>query len=361
MATIETITLQLIEGASADAFAAANSQVEAEYLTAQPGYNPGTRRTTLDADGTWTISLRWDSSRHADQSMAAFGGADANQQFLSLIDESTMTIGRQVEVPSANDPRLDNARRLYLEGIRDGDARAAVEKYTGDRYTQHSTGVRDGVEGFVEFFEPFIEHNPVRDIEIVRSLVDGRFVFVQAAQSLNNGEARWVTTDLFDTDGNAKIIEHWDVIHELGGTNPGGHNQVDGETEITDLHRTETNKEVVYRLLTEAFCETPTAPMSDFISSETYINHNPDAPDGLDALVEMDRMSRERGETLYYREVHRIIGQGNFVVSLAHQVWNSIDYAAFDIFRLEDGLIVEHWDNVEAITPQAEWVNSGKF
>jgi len=59
--------------------------------------------------------------------------------------------------------KLDNAIALYMEGIRDGNARQAVETYTGDRYTQHSTGVRDGVEGFVEFFEPFIERNPSRD------------------------------------------------------------------------------------------------------------------------------------------------------------------------------------------------------
>lgn len=56
--------------------------------------------------------------------------------------------------------KLDNARNLYPEGIRDGHARAAVTKYTGDRYIQHSIGVRDGVEGFVEFFEPFIARNP---------------------------------------------------------------------------------------------------------------------------------------------------------------------------------------------------------
>ena len=49
--------------------------------------------------------------------------------------------------------KLENAKGLYLEGIRDGNAREAVTKYTGERYTQHSTGVRDGVEGFVEFFE----------------------------------------------------------------------------------------------------------------------------------------------------------------------------------------------------------------
>ena len=49
--------------------------------------------------------------------------------------------------------KIDNATALYMEGIRDGNVRSAVETYTGDRYTQHSTGVADGVEGFVEFFE----------------------------------------------------------------------------------------------------------------------------------------------------------------------------------------------------------------
>lgn len=361
MATIETITLELDDGVSPDEFATANSRVERDYLTAQPGYNPGSRVTTLSHDGRWTISLRWDSALDADNSMAAFGDAEANQDFLRLIDASTMVMSRQVEVASDANPGLANAQRLYLEGIRDGDVRGAVERYTGDRYTQHSTGVRDGVEGFVEFFEPFVARNQVRDIELVRCFVDGRFVFVQAAQSLNNGESRWVTTDLFDTDGNNKIIEHWDVIHAFENANPSGHTQVDGAVDITDLHRTEENKNVVRRLITEAFCESPTAEFSEFISSETYINHNPDAPDGLESLVAMDREARERGETLYYRDIHRIIGQGNFVVSFAHQVWNGIDYAAFDIFRLENGLIVEHWDNVETLPPESELVNSGKF
>ena len=35
--------------------------------------------------------------------------------------------------------KLDNAKALYLEGIQAGRAREAVEAYSGDRYTQHST------------------------------------------------------------------------------------------------------------------------------------------------------------------------------------------------------------------------------
>lgn len=112
--------------------------------------------------------------------------------------------------------RLDNARALHLEGIRDGDYVEAIERYAGDRYIQHSTPVRDGKEGFVEFFADFIARNPVRDIEIVRGFEDGRHVFLQAVQTLNHGEYRYVTADIFDTDDEGRLIEHWDMIAEMG-------------------------------------------------------------------------------------------------------------------------------------------------
>lgn len=37
------------------------------------------------------------------------------------------------------------------------------------------------------------------------------------------------------------------------------------------------------------------------------------------------------------------------------------DYAVFDLFRIEDGLIVEHWDNMEPLPRGEALVNQGKF
>ncbi len=37
------------------------------------------------------------------------------------------------------------------------------------------------------------------------------------------------------------------------------------------------------------------------------------------------------------------------------------DYAFFDLFRVKDGKIVEHWDVQEKILPEEQWGNSGKF
>ena len=47
--------------------------------------------------------------------------------------------------------KLENAKNLYMFGIRDGQYKEALDKYTGDKYIQHSTGVADGKEGLLIF------------------------------------------------------------------------------------------------------------------------------------------------------------------------------------------------------------------
>ena len=247
-----------------------------------------------------------------------------------------------------------------MEGIRDGHAREAVTKYTGDRYTQHSTGVRDGVEGFVEFFEPFIARNPDRDIRIVRGWEDGQYVFVHAYQNINNGEAQWVTTDFFDTDANDKIIEHWDVIAPYSASTPSGHTSVDGPTEVTDLNKTEANKALVRNLIRDGLMKGGNpANLPNYIS-EHYVQHNKDVEDGLDHF---QQLASAPNRPLNYEEIVLLVGQGNFVATLCKANYNdgktNQDYAQVDIFRIENGKVVEHWDNVEPV-PEND-VNGGKF
>ncbi|MFK8029861.1 MAG: nuclear transport factor 2 family protein [Gammaproteobacteria bacterium] len=257
--------------------------------------------------------------------------------------------------------KIENAKGLYMDGIRDGNVREAVTNYTGDRYTQHSTGVADGIEGFVAFFDEFVVRNPVRDIRIVRALEDGQYVFVQAYQDINNGQAKWITTDLFDTDENDKIIEHWDVISAVSETSVSGHTQIDGPTEVTDLEATEKNKAVVTEFLTEVLINGNFDRATEYVSAETYIQHNPQVADGLDGFARFANGLAEQGLSMRYHNIFKLIGQGNFVVSYSKMSMGDDQFAVFDIFRLENGLIVEHWDNMEMILPEDQWGNSGKF
>ncbi len=252
--------------------------------------------------------------------------------------------------------KLANATGLYMEGIRDGNVRAAVEAYTGDRYTQHSTGVADGVEGFVEFFNPFVENNPVRDIQVVRSIVDGSFVFVHVYQDIGNGEAKWVTTDMFDTDEDDKIVEHWDVIAAYSDEpSVNDHTQVDGPTEIVDEDKTEANKALVASFVDDVLVHHRAERIVDYVG-EGYIQHNPLVPDGIEAFQNFVAGS---GKEMIYRNVFKIIGQGNLVMVYSH-VFFGQELAVFDLLRVEDGKIVEHWDNMEPL-PDGPQPNSGKF
>ena len=243
--------------------------------------------------------------------------------------------------------KLQNATNLYLEGIRDGDARHAVKKYTGVRYTQHSTGVKDGVDGFIEFFEPFIQRCPNRDIRIFRSIVDGQYVFLQVCQNINNGEAYWLTTDLFDTDSNDKIIEHWDVISAYKYNADVTQDQISGPNKPINLNQTAENKEIVREFLLNV--------MVLGGSAQSYIDFNylwVHAPS--DIAPPQDYVGD-------YVQVVRLIGEGDMVVSYNRVIHQGVELARFDMFRVSEGAIVEWWVNQEEVPPKAEWVNGGKF
>ena len=249
------------------------------------------------------------------------------------------------------------AIKLYMEGIKQGNATEAVNAYTGARYTQHSTGVADGRDGFLAFFEPFLKRNPVRDIDIVRILHDGPNVFVHAHQSLNNGESKWVTMDMFDSDADGKIVEHWDcIINADNGTTVSGNTVVDGPTEVTDLDQTEQNKARVRLFLTDVLQNGNYAALTDYVSAGSFTQHSSTMASGADvyrAYLESMRPILEF--------VRLVIGEGNFVSTLSKVTEDGKERASMDLWRLENGMIVEHWDSLEEIAPRDTWANTGKF
>ncbi len=251
----------------------------------------------------------------------------------------------------------ENAIGLYMDGIRDGRPREAMARYTGDRYTQHSTGVEDGQAGFIAFFEAFVQRNPKRDIRVVRALQDGPHVFLQVEQSLNDGAARWVTADVFDSDADGRIVEHWDVISPTRPPNPAGHTQIDGPTEIVDRDATAANKALVADFVQTCLIERRLDRVADFVDRARYVEHDPDVGDLDGFLAELTA----KEAPLSYQACFMLVGEGNFVATLNRARRGEQDQCRVDLFRVDAGRIVEHWDHTEPVPPKAEWVNSGKF
>ncbi|WP_424987379.1 nuclear transport factor 2 family protein [Microbulbifer sp. S227A] len=251
---------------------------------------------------------------------------------------------------------LDNVRRLYLEGIAGGNARQAVLDYTGHRYTQHSTGVGDGAEGFLAFFEPFVARNPKRDIEIRRIFQDGPWVFCSAYQSLNDGAAEWVTMDLFHTDETGLILEHWDTIAPYVAETRSGHDMAGGTRTVDTAADSEANKVLVREYTKQVLQQRQLDKLPDYVAKD-LIQHAPSPADGRDGLVEW-LASDEAGD---FEFLFKLVGQGDFVATYAKRHANGKDLAVFDVYRVADGKIVEQWTNAETIGPRETWGNSGKF
>lgn len=253
--------------------------------------------------------------------------------------------------------KLENAKRLYLEGIRDGRIEV-VRELSGARYTQHSSGVADGATGFEEFFKGFLERTKKRDIRVIRAIEDGSFVFLHVFQDIDDGAAKWVTTDMFDTDGNDKMIEHWDVIspYKEPTETVSGNDVILGRFDILDLDKTELNKARVRSFLTEVCQNGALKAISNYIPTRGFIQHGAALDNGIDPI----EAALSSGD-LKYDFIFKVIGQGNFVVSYSKAIVEGQEQALFEIFRLENGMIVERWENMEPIPPREEWANTGKF
>lgn len=240
----------------------------------------------------------------------------------------------------------------------DFDAEAA-KSHIADDYIQHNPAVPTGLAPVLEFLPALKESGISADVH--RVIADGDLVVLHS--TYHNAQAfggeTLVAFDVFRVE-DGKVAEHWDNLAPVAPPNPSGRTQVDGPTEITDLDLTEANKAVVAEFLDVILVGGQFDRAAEFISTETYLQHNSQIGDGLDGLGVGLAAMAEQGVTMEYATVHKVIGQGNFVVSLSEGIFGGEPSAFYDLFRLDGGKIVEHWDVIAAI-PSEMAHDNGKF
>ncbi len=110
---------------------------------------------------------------------------------------------------------------------------------------------------------------------------------------------------------------------------------------------TEQNKQIVISYTTEVLGNKNLSVIDQFIA-DNYVQHDPFVGDGKQALKEM-LSATMTGLPKSKFEYARIAADGDFVFLHFKVPFNGKQVAWVDIFRLENGMIVEHWDVMQEI------------
>ena len=220
---------------------------------------------------------------------------------------------------------------------------AAVDRWVSPTYRQHSSLAADGPEalrGLVASLPADFRY------EGARVIADGDLVALHGTYH-GFGPVPLVAFDLFRVE-DGKLAEHWDALTPVVATTVSGRSQTDGPTAPSDLDRTEDNRALVTEFAQRVLVGADYSVLTDYISTERYDQHNPEAGDGLAGFGAAAAKWAEQGKDLRYKAVHRVVAEGDLVLLQSEGEFGE-PVAYWDLFRVADGRIVEHWDVVAPV------------
>ena len=243
-----------------------------------------------------------------------------------------------------------------LKAVETGET-APVGYINPNKYIQHNLAVGDGLAGFGAALKALPEGSA--KVKTVRVFRDGDSVFAHTEYNFFGPK---IGFDIFRFE-NGKIVEHWDNLQETPkNLNPSGRSMTDGPTEATDLDKTAENKELARAFVEDILVNGRMEKLAGYFDGDNYIQHNPQIGDKLSGLGAALQSMAKQGITLKYERIHQVLGEGNFVLVASEGTFAGKPSAFFDLFRVENGKIAEHWDTIEAIPAKEDWKNSnGKF
>lgn len=107
-----------------------------------------------------------------------------------------------------------NVIAFYEMMFNDCEPEKAIKLYVGDEYIQHNPHVKDGKQGFIDYFIKMADEYPVKSVVVKRALAEGNFVVLHCHQIWPDG-LEYAGMDIFRLDENGKVVEHWDVLQEV--------------------------------------------------------------------------------------------------------------------------------------------------
>lgn len=138
--------------------------------------------------------------------------------------------------------------------------------------------------------------------------------------------------------------------------------QIDNVAPVKDLDKTEENRRLVRDFLYDVMQGSRSEKTPDYFEGDIYIQHNTGIADGLSGLGTALAALAKQNIQMIYTIVHQVLAQGNYVLAVSEGTFGGAPASYYDLWRVENGKIAEHWDVMETIADKASWRNAnGKF
>ena len=255
--------------------------------------------------------------------------------------------------------QIEKAKEL-IGTFATGDAEKAAS-LLAEGYIQHNLAYCTGRDAFVGSVN-YLASAPVKTtVNNIRAYEDGDKVFLQTVYNFA-GAGKQVAFDIFRFDSEGRIAEHWDNLVDKAEPNPSGHTQIDNVAPIKDLDKTEENRQLVRDFLYDVMQGNHSEKTPDYFDGDAYIQHNTGIADGLSGLGAALAALAKQNIQMIYTTVHQVLAQGNYVLAVSEGTFGGAPTSYYDLWRVENGKIAEHWDVMEMIADKESWQNTnGKF
>lgn len=277
----------------------------------------------------------------------------------------------QLSLLHSDDPQLAANKRLVFDMWRTVLTAGhidAIDRYIAEDYMQHNVTAPTGRAALKEVFAgmPRREEIPETIPDLVTIIAEGDYVALALVTHYPepDGSGDTYTSTHFDLfrieDG--LIAEHWDSVQLRSGLNvpapeDGGPLPVRGvrgpaqyEMIFSDDPALFVNKRLIFDLWRH-IPEGGREELSELYLDPIYIQHNPNAATGLAGFKEYFAQRPDTPVDPWLEDpLVALIAEGDLVLQVLqeerpHPDTGETYYVAwFDLFRIEDGLAIEHWD-----------------
>jgi predicted SnoaL-like aldol condensation-catalyzing enzyme len=219
----------------------------------------------------------------------------------------------------------------------------AVDRYWSPDYIEHSIAGADGLPGLRDLVGTLpagFRHTRTRVIsEHDLVVAHGRYDGI--------GATPIVAFDMWRVD-QGKIVEHWDAHQPWEDQTVSGHTMIDGPTEIASPGSTAASRLIVASFAELIMMGGDRTQIGRFFCDDRFVQHNPQIADGVSGLGQA--IQTGVWEAVVNR-IHRIVADGEFVFTQGEGLLHGEPTAFYDLFRVENGKLAEHWD---VVFPQSE-------